>query len=153
MKIAITGHTSGLGKFLFKKYSPLHDCIGFSRSNGFDLEKDYDVIAKQIKSCDLFINNSFATGAQMKYLQSCLEIKQVVMGSIAARNPNPDMPYYCIEKKKIEEYFLKNCTHTKKDYLYLQLTGASYKQYTLIYNTIEFWLKNRSINFIGFQTD
>lgn len=153
MKIAITGHTSGLGKFLFDKYSLDHNCIGFSRSNGFDLEKDHDIIVKKIKTCDLFINNSFAMGAQMKYLQSCQDTKHVVMGSIAARNPNPDMPYYCAEKKKIEEYFLKNCTHTKKDLLYLQLTGASYKQYSLIFNTIEFWFKNNSVNFIGFQTE
>jgi len=153
MKIAITGHTSGLGKFLFDEYSLYHDCIGFSRSNGYDLEKDHNIIVKQIESCDLFINNSFAMGAQMKYLQSCRDIKHVVMGSIAARSPNPDMPYYCAEKKKIEEYFLKNYNHTKNDFLYLQLTGKSYRQFPLIFDAIEFWLKNNSVNFIGFQTE
>ena len=35
MKVSITGHTSGIGKHL---YESLDNTIGFSRSNGFDIE-------------------------------------------------------------------------------------------------------------------
>ena len=41
MRIAITGHTSGIGKALYKRCEeqsfPRHEPIGFSRSNGFNI--------------------------------------------------------------------------------------------------------------------
>ena len=37
MKIAITGHTKGIGKACFDLFNTDNNCIGFSRSNGFDI--------------------------------------------------------------------------------------------------------------------
>lgn len=152
MKIAITGHTSGLGKFLLGNLSQNHECKGFSRSNGYDLKEDFENVIRQIRTCDLFINNSFAMGEQINYLIEAKDIPQIVMGSVAARNPDINMPYYSQKKKEIEEYFLKNCTHTNGIFLYLQLTGKSYKDYKLVLDSINFWLENSTINFIGFKT-
>lgn len=58
MKYAITGHTSGIGKTLFKILSP--DCLGFSRSTGYDItEKENRLrIIKEVDNCDIFINNA-----------------------------------------------------------------------------------------------
>ena len=55
MKIAVTGHTKGLGKSI---YDHFEDSIGFSRSNGFDItnEDHYPKILEQVKFCDVFIN-------------------------------------------------------------------------------------------------
>lgn len=152
MKIAITGHTSGLGKFLFENLSRYHQCQGFSRSNGFDLKRDSEKVIKLIKNCDLFINNSFAMGEQIHYLTGVNSIPQIVMGSIAARNPDINMPYYSRKKKEIEDYFLDYYTHTEEVSLYLQLTGKSYKDYQLVLDTIYFWLEHPTVNFIGFKT-
>ena len=67
-KIAITGHTSGLGKSFFDLLTQQgHQVNGFSRSNGHDI-RDYSVVSKIIKEIqdfDLFINN-----AKPDYVQS-----------------------------------------------------------------------------------
>jgi hypothetical protein len=66
-KIAITGHTSGLGKSFFDLLTQQgHHVCGFSRSNGYDL-RDYSVVSKIIKEIegfDLFINNAKPDYAQ-----------------------------------------------------------------------------------------
>jgi len=63
MKIAITGHTSGIGKTLFDyfvSYSPM----GFSRNNGHDINhvEDRKKIVNQCIDCDVFINNAYSDG-------------------------------------------------------------------------------------------
>lgn len=70
MKIAITGHTSGIGKAIYDYYSP--NIIGFSRLTGFDISNPDH--RKQIRDnsvdCDVFINNAYWEFAQiyMMYL-------------------------------------------------------------------------------------
>jgi len=59
MMFALTGHTDGIGRAIFEKLSP--KCIGFSRSNGFDISKQSDrlrIIQNSI-NCDVFINNAY----------------------------------------------------------------------------------------------
>jgi nucleoside-diphosphate-sugar epimerase len=61
MKIAITGHTQGIGKSLSLIYQRNgHDVIGFSRSNGFDIsdQQSRTNIVKSVSECDVFINNA-----------------------------------------------------------------------------------------------
>jgi short-subunit dehydrogenase involved in D-alanine esterification of teichoic acids len=59
MKIAITGHTKGLGAEFKKAYEKLnHEVAGFSRSNGYDL-RNWALMQKmldQATDCDIFIN-------------------------------------------------------------------------------------------------
>lgn len=67
MKIAITGHTSGIGRALAKQYEQRgHTIIGLSKRDGNDI-RDIQRIADKIESCDMFINN-----AQQAYAQSDL---------------------------------------------------------------------------------
>lgn len=65
MKIAITGHTKGLGKALADAYSE-HQVLGFSRTNGYDLQQRgvVDKILEQSKQCDIFINNAYVADKQ-----------------------------------------------------------------------------------------
>ncbi|MGE0631901.1 MAG: hypothetical protein AB7O96_05810 [Pseudobdellovibrionaceae bacterium] len=62
MKIAITGHSSGLGK-AFKEAGEKagHECLGFSRTNGYDISKPENRkrIIEESFDADLFINNAF----------------------------------------------------------------------------------------------
>jgi hypothetical protein len=58
MRIAITGHSKGLGEALFEFLSQKHKIIGFCRSNGYDIKSPSDrkKIIKESKDCDIFIN-------------------------------------------------------------------------------------------------
>ena len=42
MKIAITGHTKGIGKHLYDNLSLAYEVKGFSKSEGYDICKDKD---------------------------------------------------------------------------------------------------------------
>jgi hypothetical protein len=57
MEIAITGHTSGIGKYIFENYRGIS---GFSRSNGYNICKSDDRkrILQNAENCDVFINNA-----------------------------------------------------------------------------------------------
>jgi hypothetical protein len=58
MKVAITGHTSGIGKCIYNRLCP--SAIGFSLSNGYDitLAIDRQRIIREANNCDVFINNA-----------------------------------------------------------------------------------------------
>lgn len=62
MKIAITGHTRGLGKGLYEQLGALgHEVSGFSTSTGFDVNKELNrrTIVGVCQNFDLFINNAY----------------------------------------------------------------------------------------------
>ena len=58
MKIALTGHTKGLGAEIFKNFSSEHSVLGFSRSNGYDIKSAIDrkKILKASLEADVLIN-------------------------------------------------------------------------------------------------
>ena len=68
MKIAITGHTSGVGKALYDFYVKKHTVVGFSRSNGYDISKKSGKIIEEAKHCDVFFNNAYNDFGQTKLL-------------------------------------------------------------------------------------
>jgi len=80
VKIAITGHTSGIGKAIFEALSTEHDVIGLSRSTGHDITSDLDKakIIDKIYDCDVFINNAFDyvnfTDAQTKLAKQMFDV-------------------------------------------------------------------------------
>lgn len=71
MKIAITGHTSGLGKCFYDELSNRgHTVAGFSRTNGYDL-RDYSKVGLMLDNIvdfDIFINNAKPEYAQSQIL-------------------------------------------------------------------------------------
>ncbi len=74
MKIAITGHTKGIGKALYDNLSQQHEVEGYSRSNGFDISTNVDIIVRASKKSDVFINNAFHGMAQMILLNKFWEL-------------------------------------------------------------------------------
>ena len=58
MRIAITGHTKGIGKACADIFSE-HEVLGFSRSNGFDINEPEEIF-KSAEDCDVFINNAYS---------------------------------------------------------------------------------------------
>lgn len=58
MKVAITGHTSGIGLAIANAFRTRGDeIVGLSRSTGYDLTKHRDKIVKVAAKCDIFVNN------------------------------------------------------------------------------------------------
>jgi NAD(P)-dependent dehydrogenase (short-subunit alcohol dehydrogenase family) len=70
MKIAVTGHTAGIGLAIVNLLKKDHKITGFSRTNGYHL-KDVDNIVSAAESVDVFVNNAY-----YKY-QQCEILKQL----------------------------------------------------------------------------
>jgi len=79
MKIAITGHSTGIGLSLANLYRQHgHEVIGFSRDNGYhisDPEKRKSII-EQSKDCDIFFNNAYHDFSQCDLLFELWEVWQ-----------------------------------------------------------------------------
>jgi NAD(P)-dependent dehydrogenase (short-subunit alcohol dehydrogenase family) len=73
MIVAITGHTSGIGKALYDRLYP--DVIGFSRKNGYDIsiKADRQRIIDEAADSQIFINNAYSTHAQVDLLYAMAE--------------------------------------------------------------------------------
>jgi len=56
--IGITGHTKGLGQYLYSEFTKKYHVKGFSRSNGYDIKNPFDrkKILEQIQNFDIFVN-------------------------------------------------------------------------------------------------
>ena len=68
MKIAITGHSAGIGQAFAKIYkSQGHEVIGLSRRNGYNIRSLPKVVG-MIESCDMLINNAQVGYAQTELL-------------------------------------------------------------------------------------
>ena len=70
--IAITGHSKGIGHAITKIHE---NCIGFSRSNGYDIDNidDRRKIIDQSQDCDVFINNAYSKLSQVDLLYEMFE--------------------------------------------------------------------------------
>lgn len=62
MKVAITGHTSGIGKSIYDYFlEQNNDVLGFSRSNGYDIsiKKNRTNICNLSENFDIFVNSAY----------------------------------------------------------------------------------------------
>lgn len=86
VKIAITGHTSGLGKALHDSLIMNgHEIFGMSRSNGYDVESDFNKIADIAVHSDIFINNVHCGTSQAKFIENLYgKVKLITCGSMGA---------------------------------------------------------------------
>lgn len=91
MKIAITGHTRGIGKSLYDYFCKNnHTVFGFSRSNGYDINLNQDRILDVVKDYDIFINNASSNDSQLQLLKKTNKIvpKIITVGSISTNYRN-----------------------------------------------------------------
>lgn len=75
MKVAITGHSKGIGGSLYKRFiENEHTVFGYSRSNGFDIGsvESRANILEQSKDIDIFINNAYHPIGQTLLLKEAL---------------------------------------------------------------------------------
>lgn len=114
MKIAITGHTAGIGQALAEQYTSLgHEILGLSKRDGNNI-RNTPKIVEQILPCDMFINNAQAGYAQTELLFEVAQCwagtgKQIMVISTMMTQdpvsvlPGLDMDQYRIQKVALEE--------------------------------------------------
>jgi len=107
MKVAITGHLSGLGASLFSMFdSP----IGFDLGNGYDIQQPLPIVEAS-KNCDVFINNAHHGFSQVNLLELMFnewrdQSKIIVnISSVAADSPLSfdQFGFYPMHKKALDD--------------------------------------------------
>ena len=171
-KIVITGHTSGIGKAIYDKFKEIscHEIVGLSRSNGYDIDKDFDKVVEAATGAELFINNAYRDSQQLK-LFLALKDKvdmMVVMGSVSRHYPELIPTQYVHDKQALADACrLESINPNAIPILHLDLsfiegttvTGddptAFVSDYTTpmedIVDTIIFWAQKPSIRQIEFR--
>lgn len=109
MRVALTGHTRGVGKAIADEVRKRGwDLVGFSRSNEYDIVNPIPII-EAARDCDIFVNNAHFGYAQVVLLWSMAKTwadqpdKLIVsMGSLAADGIKPGRGLYAIYKKALD---------------------------------------------------
>lgn len=115
MKVAITGHSAGIGQALAKQFEDNgHELVGLSRRNGFNI-RSIPKIASMIEPCDIFVNNAQAGFAQTELLfemykqwegkpgKKIINISTCMTLSPVSTLPGIDMMEYRVQKIALEE--------------------------------------------------
>ena len=114
MKIAITGHTAGIGQALAEEYMlDGHEVVGLSKRDGNNI-RNIPKICDQIEPCDVFVNNAQAGYAQTDLLFEMTQRWQgtrkhiIVISTMMTQDPvsvipGLDMDHYRVQKVALEE--------------------------------------------------
>lgn len=145
MNFYITGASRGLGEYLANHFK----CFVIGRP--VDLRTDIDAIMEAgFDEGDVVILNAHAN--QLEYVERLKDkCRLVIMGSIAAINFDKEMEEYSKEKYNLETTVQQLALHSKFPMLYLRLTSSSYRDYATVARSIQFWLDNPTVTFIGYN--
>lgn len=115
MRIAISGHSAGIGQALMNIYQQRgYEVVGLSRRNGYNI-RNIPKIISMIKDCDVFINNAQAGFVQTELLFALykqwqgLENKKIINISTFMTSepistlPGIEMTEYFVQKIALEE--------------------------------------------------
>ena len=117
-KIAIIGHTRGIGKAIADLYKGKgFEVVGMSRFNGYDIKSDHEKIVQEIKDCDLVVVNAHNGRSQLELLKNIYsryhdDKKKVVVITSTSGTPEGkdedlvDERYqqYCADKRELIGY-------------------------------------------------
>ena len=117
-KIAIIGHTRGIGKAIADLYQKKnYTVVGLSSSNGYDLQCSQVEIMEQLDDCQLIVLNAYVGRGQMTLLKRIygkfiFEDKKVAVITSTSGTPmgedeellDPEYAEYCKNKKILIEY-------------------------------------------------
>jgi len=106
-KIVITGHTSGVGKTIYDALNAdsCREIVGLSRSNGYDIDADFDKVVEAAAGAEIFINNAYRDSQQLKLIQALKDKvgMMVVMGSVSRFYPEIIPTQYVHDKQELAE--------------------------------------------------
>ena len=113
MKIAITGHTAGIGQALAIAYQNRGiDILGLSKREGWNI-RNIPKICDQIEPCDVFVNNAQAGYAQTELL---FEMAQrwsgtnkhiVVISTMMTQSPISPLPGFVMDQYRVQKIALE----------------------------------------------
>ena len=121
-KIAVVGHTRGIGKAICDLYKKKkYEVVGMSKSNGFDLTHNQEKILEKIQDCSLVVLNAHTDRGQLTLLKKIYgrhsfdKMKVAVITSTSGIEEEPDYNQfqiwdkfkyvqYCEIKKELIEY-------------------------------------------------
>jgi hypothetical protein len=106
-KIVITGHTSGIGKAIYNKFIEIscREIVGMSRTNGYDIDADFDKIVNEATGAEIFINNAYRDQQQLKLFHALKDKvdMMIVMGSVSRHYPELIPTDYVQDKQALAE--------------------------------------------------
>lgn len=117
-KIAITGHSAGIGQALSRIYeSQGHEIVGLSRRNGYNI-RSIPKLVSMIEPCDIFVNNAQVGFAQTELLfavyeawqqknKTIINISTMMTLEPISSLPGLDMMQYYVQKKALEEAIIQ----------------------------------------------
>ncbi len=122
MKVAITGHTKGIGKSIYEYFTSIGAAVsGFSRSNGFDIsiECHREMIINSLNDVDIFVNNAFNDydNSQLIMLEEVLKLwkdKNKIIINISSRWTESNSVYSKL-KLSLDEL----CNQFKREQVYI----------------------------------
>lgn len=107
MKVVITGHTYGIGKALYEHFQTFGgwEVVGLSRSNGYDIDIDFDKVVEAATGSFLFINNAYRDKQQTKLVGALKNkvTKMIAMGSVSRLYPELIHTNYVQDKQELAE--------------------------------------------------
>jgi NADP-dependent 3-hydroxy acid dehydrogenase YdfG len=113
MKIAITGHSAGIGQALAREYLLQgHEIVGISRRDGNNI-RNTGKTADLIQSCDMFVNNAHAGYAQTELLFEMVQRWQgtkkhiVIISTIMTQHPVSVLPGLEMDQYRIQKIALE----------------------------------------------
>jgi NAD(P)-dependent dehydrogenase (short-subunit alcohol dehydrogenase family) len=124
-KIAVIGHTRGIGKAIADLYrNRNYQVVGLSRTNGYDLISNQEEIMEKIQDCGLVVLNAHAGRGQLNLLKriygrhSFDNMKVAVITSTSGTDEGQDFNafeswnkfeyvQYCESKKELMEYIVE----------------------------------------------
>lgn len=172
MKCIVTGHTSGVGQYLYEHFSKIgYDVLGMSRSNGYDISKDIEKIIIESNNCDLFINNATSGKSQLNILRNlCTKVPRIVtIGSAGTDYLDILNNQYNLDKKELEDASRLISSSSRDDLAKILLIKLSFAEetysrekinrinsditisYKEIANVIDFWIDNFNITKVEFS--
>ena len=170
MKVVITGHTYGIGKALYDSFKSAEwEVVGLSRSNDYDIDKNFDRVVEAATGADLFINNAYRDKQQTKLVHALKNKvkKMVVMGSVSRLYPELIHTDYVHDKQELAEACrLVSIDPNGIDTLHLDLSFIEgmpdnedpthfVSDYNLkfeeIVSAVDFWMTNPKIRQIEFR--
>jgi hypothetical protein len=171
MKMVITGHTWGIGKALYNSFKSAEwEVVGLSRSNGYDIDADFDRVVEAAIGADLFINNAYRDRQQTRLVHALKNKvgKMIVMGSVSRHYPELIHTDYVHDKQELAEACrLISIDPNGIDVLHLDLSFiegqdpdpnkptdfiSDYNiQYEEIINAVDFWMTNPKIRQMEFR--
>ena len=145
MKIALTGHTRGIGYAIKQALEPEHEIIGFSRTNNYNIN-DPTAIFDAAKDCDVFINNAQYQNYQTQLFELFWDdwkYKHKTIINVNSHSKYPEVKARFGNYVKFKQE-LDNVTKNKT----LQLVGGVGKFNCRVTNLIVGWADTDMIKFL-----